>query len=167
MLRARIWRLSAGPTLLERKLASHAVDKSMHGERSEAPGRVGRGNARIPVAGAETLWLVSPGVLPAFPVACPLPCSILTPGLPLLSLLSPSSVSPPLLFFLFFFVHPPPSLQSQKRTLHPATRQLPVFHHSVCLGLMFFKYKTVKDLPGGSALKNLPAIQQMSQQSTR
>lgn len=96
-----------------------------------------------------------------------LPCRVASS--PLVCPFSPSCLPPQSLLpsFFFFFIHPPPGLQSQKRTLHPAPRQLPVFHHSVCLGLMFFKYKTVKDLPGGSALKNLPAIQEMSQQSTR
>lgn len=126
MLRARIWRLSAGPTLLERKLASHAVDKSMHGERSEAPGRVGRGNARIPVAGAETLWLVSPGVLPAFPVACPLPCSILTPvassplGCPFSpSCLPPQSLLPSFFFFFFSFILLPVSSLRKELCIQP------------------------------------------------
>ena len=58
------------------------------------------------------------------------------------SCLPPQSLLPS--FFFFFFCSSSSSLQSQKRTLRPANRQLPVFHHFVSLGLICFKYKTVR-----------------------
>lgn len=80
-----------------------------------------------------------------------------------LLLVCPSSLSPvstPIPFFFFFCSSS--GLQSQKRTLHPANRQLPVLNHFVSSGLIFFKYKTGKDVPGGSAVKNLPDTQEVS-----